>query len=325
MLEKIAVIGAGAWGTVLATLLAHNNHEVHLWTRREESARAMQQSRRNHSYLPDITLPDNIFVHADLLEACRNAISAFFVVPSKGIRQVMEKLPTLPSLICCSKGIEIGSFLRFSQVLASYQPQATLAALSGPNLALEIARGLPASATLASDNLSFAEQAQQWLHSSHFRVYTSQDIVGVELGGALKNVIALAAGMCDGLRLGDNARATIITRGLAELVRLGTHLGADARTLYGLAGLGDMIATCSSPLSRNHRAGELVSQGKTLEDLTASGMTTEGIPTCKAVVDYAQQHHLQVPIAEQVYHVIYEGKRPQTAIADLMTRESKGE
>lgn len=323
--EKIAVIGAGAWGTVIAFLLAKNGHDVHVWARREAQASAMQQQRVNRDYLPDLILPENIQISSSLAQVCRDALAAFFVIPSKGLRAVMAQLPAVPQLISCSKGIEIGSFLRFSQILAEYQPHAALAALSGPNLAKEIAQGLPASATLASEDDTFVAQAQRWLHSSAFRVYTSNDLVGVELGGALKNVIALAAGMCEGLQLGDNARASIITRGLSEMVRLGQHMGADATTFYGLAGLGDMIATCSSPLSRNHRAGLLISQGANLESLEQSRMTTEGIPTCRAVLHYAQKYQLQVPITEQVYHVIYDGKAPRAAIRDLMERASKEE
>ena len=266
--RPLAVVGAGAWGTTLAVLLTQVNPSQHvtLWARRAEFAEQLKRERENRRYLPGLTLPERLHVTSDL-EEVRDAQALFIVVPSKGLRAVMEKLPIVPALICCAKGLELGSLERFSEVLGEYQPNAALAALSGPNLASEIAAGLPASATVASKDTKLTQEVQHWLSGPTFRVYTSHDIIGVEVSGALKNVIALAAGMCDGLGLGDNAKATIITRGLAEIVRLGTHLGGEMPTFYGLAGLGDVVATCASSGSRNHTAGERIAKGETLADL----------------------------------------------------------
>ncbi len=323
--SKLAIVGAGAWGTTLAVLLAQVNPEqrVILWARRSEFAEQLREARENHVYLPGLPLPANVYVTSALEEVA--GAQTFVVVPSKGLRAVMESLPSVPALICCAKGLELGSFKRFSEVLGEYQPGATLAALSGPNLAKEIAAGLPASATVASKDAGLAQEVQQRLSGPTFRVYTSRDLIGVEVSGALKNVIALAAGMCDGLGLGDNAKATIITRGLAEIVRLGTHLGGDMPTFYGLAGLGDVVATCSSPGSRNHTAGERVAKGDTLADLERDKLNAEGIPTVRAVVAYAQKEGLELPISKEVYRVVFEEKSPRQALHDLMTRGTKAE
>jgi glycerol-3-phosphate dehydrogenase (NAD(P)+) len=247
------------------------------------------------------------------------------VVPSKGFREVLGKLPDVPALLSCSKGLELSSFKRLSDVIREYKPDSIVAALSGPNLALEIAEGKPAAATVASENLEFAKVAQGWLNQSIFRVYSSDDLIGVEISGALKNVIALAAGICDGLELGDNAKATLITRGLGEIVKVGTHLGGDLKTFYGLSGLGDLVTTCASGQSRNHTAGERLAKGATLEDLQKSGLTAEGIPTAKAVHDLALQEGLELPICSEIYRVIYENKKPVEAIAYLMGRTLKEE
>jgi glycerol-3-phosphate dehydrogenase (NAD(P)+) len=321
----LAVVGAGAWGTTIAALLGAGGHDVRLWARDPAHARALRQARVNRRYLPELTLPPTVAATSDLAAAVRGAHVVFVAVPSHALREVMAALPPVPALVNCAKGLELATFKRYSSVMAEYQPAAALAALSGPNLAFEIARGLPAAATVASHDDTLARTVQRYLNGPSFRVYTSRDLVGVEIGGAVKNVIALAAGMCDGLGLGDNAKAGIITRGLSELVRLGTHLGAEARTLYGLAGLGDMVATCSSPHSRNHTAGRRLAQGASLADLEASRLTTEGIPTTRAVVAYARAHGLELPIAEAVHRVIFAGLSPQEALKGLMAREHKPE
>ena len=322
----LAVVGAGAWGTTLAVLLTRANpyQRVSLWARRPEFASALREEHENRTYLPGLALPEALHITSDL-EEVTGAEAVFVVVPSKGLRSVMEGLPHVPALICCSKGLELGSFKRFSQVLGEYQPGATLAALSGPNLAKEIAAGLPASATVASNDKELAKEVQTWLSGPTFRVYSSRDLIGVEVSGALKNVIALAAGMCDGLGLGDNAKATIITRGLAEIVRLGTHLGGEMPTFYGLAGLGDTVATCGGSGSRNHTAGERIARGDTLADLERDKLNAEGIPTVRAVVAYAERQGLELPISAEVYRVIFEEKPPRQALHDLMTRGTKSE
>lgn len=326
---SLAVIGAGAWGTMIAVLLAHNckahHKQVYLWARRESFAHKLLKERENKQYLAGISLPSNLKISSNLTEVMQDCLAVFIAVPSKGLRNVMAQLPKISALICASKGLEVGTLKRFSEVLAEYQPQAALAALSGPNLAFEIAKGLPAAATVASTNENLAKAVQGWLHQANFRVYRTSDLIGVEIGGAIKNIIALAAGMCDGLKIGDNAKAAIITRGLAEMLKFAVYLGAKQETLFGLAGLGDLIATCNSPSSRNHKAGEMFAQGISLAELERSKMTTEGIPTAKAVFDFALSRGLELPIISEVYKVIFEGKLPQKAIENLMQRELKAE
>lgn len=321
----VAVVGAGAWGTVLAGLLSQNPLlEVTLWARRAELAQTLCATRENVAYLPGYRLPPGLKITSDSLVLASSSVH-FLTVPSRALRSVLAGLPMVPALVSCAKGLEEGSFKRLTEVIAEYQPQAALAALSGPNLAREIARGLPASATVASHDRAFAERVQGWLSQGAFRVYTGTDLVGLELGGAFKNVVALAAGMSDGLGLGDNAKAAIMTRGLAEMVRLGTYLGGDAQTFYGLSGLGDLVATCSSDGSRNHQAGMRLARGETRDDLEATQLTAEGIPTVQAVVHYAQQEKIDLPISQAVYDVVFGGESAEVMMRELMTRDAKAE
>ena len=326
---KLTVVGAGAWGTVLAVMLSERGHSVTLWSRRPEHAAALREEGENAAYLPGVALPKSLHVTADPAEALGGARAVFMAVPTKGLRETLERLPPAPAFVSCAKGLEAGTFKRLTQIIHEYQPGASLAALSGPNLAKEIGAGKPAAATVAShdalENGGLAAAVQTWLNGPSFRVYTSADVIGVEVGGALKNIIALAAGLCDGLGAGDNAKATILTRGLAEIVRLGTHLGGRAETFYGLSGLGDMVATCSNAGSRNHTAGVRVARGATLKDLEADKLTAEGVPTVRAVVAYAAFGELELPIACEVHAVIYGGKSPRAAIRDLMSRDAKAE
>ena len=321
----LAVVGAGAWGTVLAVMLSERSHSVTLWSRRSEHAAELRAKGENITYLPGVALPENLHITADPVKALNGARAVFMAVPSKGLRETLERLPPAPAFVSCAKGLEAGTFKRLTQIIHEYQPGASLAALSGPNLAKEIAAGKPAAATVASQDSTLAAAVQTWLNGPSFRVYTSADVTGVEVGGAMKNVVALAAGLCDGLGLGDNAKATILTRGLAEIVRLGTHVGGRAETFYGLSGLGDMVATCANAGSRNHTAGVRVARGATLADLEADKLTAEGIPTVRAVVAYAAGAGLELPIAREVHAVIYHGKPPRAAIRDLMTRDAKAE
>lgn len=321
----MAVVGAGAWGTVLAGLLGENTAlEVTLWVRRRELAAELAERRENIAYVPGYRLPERLRITSDTA-ALAEAEVLFIVVPSRVLREVMVLLPSVAAVVSCAKGLENGSFKRLTQVIAEYQPQAALAALSGPNLAGEIARGLPASATVASEELALARRVQGWLGQRAFRVYSGTDLVGLELGGAFKNVVALAAGMSDGLGLGDNAKATIMTRGLAEMVRLGTRLGGEIQTFYGLSGLGDLIATCSSDGSRNHQAGVRLARGETRADLEAAHLTAEGIPTAQALARYAQQEGIELPISEAVYNVVFGGVSPEAVMRELMTRDAKAE
>lgn len=319
------MLGAGTWGTVIAWLLANNGHQVRLWARRREHAAAIETERVNNEYLPNLHLPAGLTATADLRSALDKAALAFVAVPSRALRSLMAALPAVSTLVSCSKGMELAGFRRLSQVMEDERPCVKVAALSGPNLAGEIAAGLPAATTVASTHHQVALTVQELLQQPTFRVYTSNDLIGVEVAGALKNVIALAAGICDGLGLGDNAKSSIITRGLAEVVRLGTILGGETRTFYGLAGVGDIVATCSSQQSRNHTAGVLLAAGESLSDLAARHLTAEGIPTVEAVHRYAEAQQIDLPITTEVYRVVYQGKPARSAMVDLMTRERKPE
>jgi glycerol-3-phosphate dehydrogenase (NAD(P)+) len=324
-LSRLAVVGAGAWGTVLAQLLAGNGHSVHLWTRRADQADAINRRRENRERLPGVRLATGITATPDLPSALEGSSAAFVAVPSVALGGVADQLSGVPVIVSCSKGLARPGLTRLSQIVGASCPGASVAVLSGPNLAAEIASGLPAAAVAASFDQALAQRVQNWLQSSTFRVYTSPDPIGAEVGGALKNVIALAAGMSDGLRLGDNAKASIVTRGLVELVRLGIELGGRRETLYGLAGLGDLIATCSSPSSRNHMAGERIAGGTSAEELLREGLTAEGIHTVRAVFEFAKEQGLELPIASEVYRVAFERKEPRRAIDDLMARSPRSE
>ena len=327
----MVVVGAGAWGTMLAQLLAQSPAQspaqrpalsVTLWARRAVLAAQLAQTRQS-PYVPGLKLSKRLSFTDDL-DAVKDAEAVFVAVPSRSLREVLGALPPVRALVSGTKGLEVGTLLRPTEIIAEFQPQAALAALSGPNLVGELARGLPSSATVASSQPDLAVKVQGWLNQGAFRVYTGTDLVGLELGGALKNVIALAAGMCDGLGLGDNAKAALVTRGLAEIVRLGVRLGGQPATFYGLSGLGDLMATCSSGGSRNHQAGERLARGETLPDLEAAQLTAEGIPTVRAVVAYARERGLELPIAEAVFEVV-SGKAPEQAIRELMSRDAKAE
>ena len=308
---------------MLAQLLAQNPAlSVTLWARRAELAAQLAQTRQT-PYVPGLNLSERLSFTADM-NIVGNAEAVFVAIPSRHLRDVLAVLPPVCALVSGTKGLEPGTLKRPTEVMAEFQPGAALAALSGPNLVGELARGLPSSATVASSSVALAQNVQGWLNQQGFRVYTSADLVGLELGGALKNVIALAAGMCDGLGLGDNAKAALVTRGLAEIVRLGVRLGGETKTFYGLSGLGDLMATCSSGGSRNHQAGVRFARGETLKDLEAAHLTAEGIPTVRAVVAYAREGGLELPISEAVYSVVA-GKAPEQAIRELMARDAKAE
>lgn len=327
------MLGAGAWGSVIALLLARSGHTVRLWCRRHEQAAAIERDRVNRDYLADVRLPHSVAATGDLAEAVDGVGLAFVAVPVKGLRTVLAELAERSpaaragalALVSCSKGLEVATFSRLSEVIADELPACRVAVLSGPNLAAEIAAGLPAATTVASRVPGLAEEVQLRLQQPSFRVYTSTDVIGVEIGGALKNVIALAAGMSDGLGLGDNAKAGIITRGLAEIVRFGEAQGGAPRTLYGLSGLGDLVATCGSQRSRNHTAGWRLARGATVAQLEADNLTAEGIPTADALHRHEQHGGVELPICDAVYNVVFAGKPARDALHDLMTRERRAE
>ncbi len=325
--RPIAVIGAGAWGTALALLVAVKGIPVRLWARRAEQALAMRVERQNQEYLPGIVFPESLHPTSDAEEALENAHFAVVAVPSKALRETLERLPRAPAYVSVTKGLQFSDhhLLRMSQVVEEVTGISRVAVLSGPNLADEIALFLPAAAVVASQDPELAQQVQQVFSGPSFRVYTSTDVIGVELGGALKNVIALAAGMIDGLKLGDNAKAALITRGLREIIRFGVAQGAQEVTFMGLSGLGDLIATASSPHSRNRSAGERIVQGETLAQLQAQKSVVEGIYTVKALHAWDQDTGADLPITEAVYRVIYEGADPMQELSRLMGREAKPE
>jgi glycerol-3-phosphate dehydrogenase (NAD(P)+) len=323
----VAVIGAGAWGTALALLVSSKGIPVRLWARRRELALFLKQERQNLEYLPGAVFPDCLYPTADAEEALQGARFAVVAVPSKAIRETLGRLPRAAAYLSVSKGLQFSDhhLLRMSQVVAEVTGVSQIGVLSGPNLAEEIARFLPAAAVVAAHDAQFAQQVQQVFSGPSYRVYTSADLVGVELGGALKNVIALAAGMVDGLKLGDNAKASLITRGLREIIKFGVAQGAQEATFVGLSGLGDLIATASSPYSRNRGAGERIVRGETLAQLQAQKKVVEGIYTVKALHAWDQETGADLPITEAVYRVVYKEADPRQELSRLMEREAKPE
>lgn len=324
--RPIAVIGAGAWGTALALIVAAKGIPVYLWARRPEQAQMMAYERQNFEYLPGAIFPEALYPTSSAEEALSEAELAVVAIPSKALRETLAPLPKAPAYVSLSKGLQFTDhhLLRMSQTIAEVTDVRQVAVLSGPNLAQEIARFLPATAVVAGEG-ELSRRVQEIFSGPSFRVYTSTDTVGVELGGALKNVIALAAGMVDGLGLGENAKAALITRGLREIIKFGLAQGALAETFYGLSGLGDLIATCSSPHSRNRSAGERLVRGEALESLEAQKSVVEGIYTVKALHAWGQEALTELPITEAVYRVIYEGSDPKLELSVLMGRGAKAE
>jgi glycerol-3-phosphate dehydrogenase (NAD(P)+) len=321
---NITVIGAGAWGTALAiSLSAH--HRVTLWSVDAGQVDTMRATRCNPAFLPDLSLPESLDLSADFPAALEGAELAIVAVPVAALRQVLEKIARLPGrsgVIWVCKGFEAETSLLPHQVAAAMLPDAIpRGVLSGPSFAQEVARGLPAALTLASEDEAFAQRAAQALHHARLRVYASSDVIGVEVGGAVKNVMAIAAGICDGLELGHNARAALLTRGLAEITRLGLKLGGRPETLSGLSGAGDLILTCTGDLSRNRKVGMLLAQGRALPDiLQGLGHVAEGVYTAREVHQLAQRLGVAMPISEAVYRVLYERVPVAEAVEALLNR-----
>jgi glycerol-3-phosphate dehydrogenase (NAD(P)+) len=329
-IRTTAIIGAGGWGTALAVLWSKRGNAITLWGNDPERAAKLRETRENSEYLPGVKLPDAVRVTSDIAD-CTSADLIVFVTPSVALRSVAKRLQAAnlnsgAILLSGTKGIEHGTGMRMSEVLHETFPDNTVAVLSGPNLAVEIARGLPTAAVLGCRNHDCAEELQAYLGSERFRIYSSDETIGIELGGALKNVFAIAAGAGDGAGLGDNSKAALVTRSLAELVRLGTAMGGNPRTFYGLSGAGDLIATCFSQLSRNRRVGERLGRGETVEQIRASTHTVaEGIPTAKSAFECARKLEIETPIIDQIYSVVHEGKRPDQAMQELLGRDQKSE
>lgn len=332
-MEEVAVVGTTEWGTTLGMMLSRKGMKVSLWARTDEEAERLNRERENTARLPGFPFPEGLRATASLGDALHKVALVILAVPSQdmrhNVRLVREYLDSSMLILSAAKGLEVDSAKRMSQVISEELDHCfhrNICVLSGPNLSKEIARGLPATTVVAARDASVAARVQKMMASPLFRVYVNTDVVGVELGGVLKNVIALAAGMVDGLGYGDNTKAGLITRGLAEITRLGVAAGANPLTFAGLAGLGDLVATCASPLSRNRFVGQELAKGRPLEEITASMTgTAEGVTTTVAALKLAGELGVEMPIAQQVYRVLHEGLDVRQGIAELMGRELKHE
>jgi glycerol-3-phosphate dehydrogenase (NAD(P)+) len=333
-MSEIAVIGAGAWGTSLAIVLGRKGtHRVRLWAHEAEVVESISRRRTNEKFLPGHLIPEAVAVSSELERVVEGADILVSVMPSQHCRALFERMrPLLPPeilVISATKGLEEGSLLRMSEVirLVLKRESAAIGALSGPSFAQEVARGDPTAITIASQDADLLRTVQQEFGDPRFRVYTNSDVVGVELGGALKNIIAIAAGICDGLGLGHNSVAALITRGLAEMTRLVVACGGRADTMAGLAGLGDLVLTCTGGLSRNRSVGAELGRGKKLPDIISNmhGMVAEGVFTTTAAVGLAHARGVEMPITQQMYAILHEGKSPREAIEHLMSRSGKSE
>jgi len=332
--RNITVLGAGSWGIAIANLLNKNSHDVSMWEFDLEVCSRLQQNRELPAKLPGIKIEESIIIENDLTKATKSAEFVFCAVPAQYLRSALAnslllKSGARPVFVNLAKGIEVGSLKRMSEVIGERVPagiRSGICTLSGPSHAEEVARDIPTAVTVASNNIEIAEKVQNLFLTPNFRVYATNDLVGVELAGSLKNVIALAAGMLDGLNLGDNTRGALITRGLAEIVRLGIKLGADPMTFSGLAGIGDLVTTCLSKHSRNRHVGDLIGCGQKLaEILKGMSMVAEGVETTRSARELALKNDVEMPITFEVYKVLFENKPPQTAIGDLMGRDQKHE
>lgn len=333
MSSKVTVLGAGSWGTALSIVLADNHNEVMLWSHRKDQVEEINLSHKNSKYLQGVDLPKNIYATNSIEEALADSTCLILVVPTKAIREVSQLIdPYITenmTIVHASKGIEPGSFKRVSEMiheeLTNYSYD-DIVVLSGPSHAEEVAKRDPTTVTVSSNNIKKAKLVQDLFINENFRVYTSDDMVGIELGGALKNIIALGTGISDGLGYGDNAKAALITRGLAEIARLATSLGANPLTFLGLPGVGDLVVTCTSTHSRNWRAGYLLGQGKELEKvLDEMGMVVEGVRTTKAAHELAKQEKVEMPITNGIYQLLFENKSPEDIAEYLMMRTRKSE
>lgn len=330
--NTIAIIGDGGWGTTLAIHLAKKHYQVNLWGPFPEYVEQVRKNRYNPKFLPGIRIPEQVAFFTDIKEAVEPSFMAVFAVPSQYAASVLKKMKEcrIPMdkriFLSVTKGFDYGRLLTISQLIRKEYPKAPVAVLSGPTIASEVAKGVPSTAVVASHRPAVAKKAQAVFNSEAFRIYTNSDVMGVELGGSLKNIIAIACGVCDGLGYGSNTKSAIITRGLAEMTRLGKAMGAKARTFSGLSGLGDLATTCISPQSRNRTVGESIGRGKGVKDiLNSMDMVAEGVETARAVKKLAEKYRVDMPICLEVYHILYSRKKPRQAVADLMSRKAKPE
>jgi glycerol-3-phosphate dehydrogenase (NAD(P)+) len=331
-MSRIAVIGAGSWGTALALSLSrHSGHNLSLWAHSPDHAEEITARRENLRYLPGFPIPSDIRVTASLADAVADAEVILCVTPSQALRATMEQLaPVLETeqiLLSASKGVEEKTYLRMSEIFEHYAPHNPVGTLGGPSFAQEVALALPTAITIATHDAAVGEQLQADFSSESLRVYRNTDVVGTELGGALKNVIALAAGVCTGLELGNNATAALITRGIVEMTRLAVACGGQSETMAGLSGVGDLVLTCTGGLSRNRMVGVELGKGRKLEEIIASlnGKVAEGVRTTTAALGLAARHDVEMPITEQMAAVLHEAKSPLAAIRELMTRPGRTE
>lgn len=329
-MAKISVLGAGSWGTALALLLYHNGHEVTLWSALEDEVAMLLEKREHTSKLPGVKLPEEIAITSDLEGSLKNPDVAVLAVPSPFTRSTAERMAPFTKkgqiVVNVAKGVEENTLMTLSEIISEEIPQADVCVLSGPSHAEEVGKGIPTTCVVSAEKRETAEYLQSIFMSPVFRVYTTPDILGVELGGALKNVIALAAGTADGLGYGDNTKAALITRGIAEIARLGTKMGAKIETFYGLSGMGDLIVTCASVHSRNRKAGYLMGKGYTMKEaMDEVKMVVEGVYSAKAAKSLAEKYQVEMPIIEEVNKVLFENKPAADAVRDLMIRDKKVE
>jgi glycerol-3-phosphate dehydrogenase (NAD(P)+) len=329
---RISIVGAGGWGTALAILLSRNNHTVRLWARNPAHAAELRDQKSNERYLSGVPIPDTVEITDHLADSVAGAEIVLFVTPSTALRQIagslaaQGQLPATTILVSAVKGIEHGSGKRMSEILTETFPNNPTAVLSGPNQAQEVARSIPTATVIGCRPEKLAGRLQQIISTKTFRAYTSRDVVGIELGGALKNIFALAAGMSDGIGLGDNSKAALVTRSLAELVRLGTALGGKRETFQGLSGVGDLIVTCFSRQSRNRRVGERLGKGDSLNQIMESmEMVAEGVPTTRSAKECAARLGIQTPIIDEMHAVLYEKAAVAEAMRRLLSRELRTE
>ena len=329
-MDKVCVIGLGSWGSALALTLCKNGYEVHMWTRNESQANEINTTRENSRFLPGVIFPKEIKISTDLESVIKDSKIIVLAVPSQAVRSVVKQIKPFVKddqiLVDVAKGLERETGLRLSQVVKEELPNNEYVTLSGPSHAEEVSRFMPTTLVAASPNLEIAEIVQDAFMNPQLRVYTNPDIIGVELGGALKNIIAFGAGMCDGLGYGDNAKAALMTRGITEMGRLGVAMGAHVTTFTGLSGIGDLIVTCTSMHSRNRRAGRLIGKGYTVEQARKEiGMVIESIDNIEVAYALSKKYNIEMPIVNAVYDVLYNGLEPKKAVTMLMTRAKKSE
>lgn len=330
MKEKIAVLGAGSWGTALSVVLANKGHSVNMWARNQEHIENLRCTRENSKYLPDTKLPDNIIMYTNIDDCVKECSVIVLAVSSQGIRETLKRIKKNVTkdqiFVNVSKGIENGTLLRISEIVNGCYPNNNYVAFSGPSHAEEVCKGIPTTIVSASKSRYAAEFIQDVFITPTLRVYTNPDVVGVELGGSLKNVIALGAGISDGLGYGDNAKAALMTRGIREIARLGEAMGANIGTFAGLTGIGDLIVTCTSMHSRNRRCGIQLGKGRSLEDAVSSiGMVVEGVYTTKAAYELSKKFNVEMPITNEIYNILYNGYSAKEAVSNLMLRSKTHE